>query len=195
MIVAEYLVSQLPEEYGIILPAIIFAQKGILLPKIITPEDIIQAFQKSQSIFPADLSLPYTARVAYKHVLIDIIDIDVFLNDNILGYILRNPLVHGAVYNLYKLIPFHTNVKNSEDTFVFIRSEGDYLLMDILKQMCVKLSDPEASKCKTISPEWLMCKQVFPLKSTHLHQACEAKLLEPIITIPPECNKEIITLN
>jgi hypothetical protein len=125
----------------------------------------------------------------------DIVDIDVFLNDNILVYILRIPLVHSVVYNLYKLIPFPTRVRNSEDTFVFISSEEDYLLMDTLKQMYAKLSDLQVSKCKTISPELRMCKQALPLKSTHLHQECEAKLLEPIITIPPDCNKKIITLN
>jgi hypothetical protein len=118
-----------------------------------------------------------------------------FLNDNILGYILRTPLVHSVVYNLYKLIPFPTKVRNSMDTFVFISSEEDCLLMDTLKQMCAKLRDLQVSKCKTVSPELRMCKQVFPLKSTHLHQKCEAKLLEPTITIPPDCNKKIITLN
>jgi hypothetical protein len=40
-----------------------------------------------------------------------------------------------------------------------------------------------------------MCKQVFPSKSTHLHQEYEGKFLEPTITIPPDCNKKIITLN
>jgi hypothetical protein len=195
MIIVEHLVSQLREEYDIILSAITFAQKGILFPQIITPEDIIEAFQQSQSILPTDLSLPSTARVAYKHVLMDIVDIDVFLNDNILGHILRIPLVHCVVYNLYKLIPFPTKVRNSEDTFVFISSEENYLLMDTLKQIYAKLSDLQVGKCKTISPELRMCKQVFPLKSKHLHQECEAKLLEPTITIPPDCNKKIITLN
>jgi hypothetical protein len=38
MIIAEHLVSQLRQEYDIILSAITFAQKGILLPQIITPE-------------------------------------------------------------------------------------------------------------------------------------------------------------
>jgi hypothetical protein len=117
-----------------------------------------------------------------------------FLND-ILGYILKIPLVHSAVYNLNKLIPFPTKVKNSEDTFVFTGSEEDYLLMDTLKQMYVKLSELELRKCKIISPEWRTYKQVFPLKSTHLHRECEAKLLEPTITIPPDCNRKIIALN
>jgi hypothetical protein len=195
MIIAEHLVSQLRKEYDIILSAITFAQKGILLPQIVTPEDITEAFQLSQSTLPTGLSLPSTARVAYKHVLMDIVDIDVFLNDNILGYILRIPLVHSVVYNLYKLMPFPTKVRNSEDTFVFISSEEDYLLLDTSKQIYAKLSDLQASKCKTISPELRMCKQAFPLKSTNLYQECEAKLLEPTITIPPDCNKKIITLN
>jgi hypothetical protein len=66
--------------------------------------------------------------------------------------------VHSVVYNLYKLIQFPTKIKNSEDTFVFVSSEEDYLLMDTLKQMCVKLSDLQVSKCKIISPEGCMCK-------------------------------------
>jgi hypothetical protein len=67
--------------------------------------------------------------------------------------------------------------------------------MDILKEMYVKLSELELSKCKIISPQWHMCKEVFPLKSTHLHQECEAKSLEPTITIPTDCNRKIITRN
>jgi hypothetical protein len=133
MIIIEHVISQLKENYDIILSAIIFAQKGILSPQIITPEDIIEVFQKSHSILPPDLSLPSTARVAYDHGLMDFIDINVFINDNVLGYILRIPLVHSVVYNLYKLIPFPTRVQNSEDTFVFIGSEKDYLLMDTRK--------------------------------------------------------------
>jgi hypothetical protein len=123
MIIIEHLISKLREDYDIILSAIIFAQKGILLPQIITSEDIIEAFQKSHLILPHDLSLRSTARVAYESVLINITDIDVFLNDNILGYILRIPLVHSVVYNLCKLIPFLTHVKNSQDTFVFTGSK------------------------------------------------------------------------
>jgi hypothetical protein len=83
MIIVENLVSQLREEYDLTLSAMNFAQKGILLLQIITSEGIIAAFQKFQLILPPDLSLPSTARVAYKHVLMDIVDIYMFLSDNI----------------------------------------------------------------------------------------------------------------
>jgi hypothetical protein len=195
MIVIEHLISQLKGEYDTLLFAIIFAQKGILLPQIITPGDIIRAFQNSHSILPHDLSLPTPARVAYEHVLMNIVDIDVFLNDDVLGYVLKTPLVNSAVYNLYKLIPFPTKVNSSENTFVFIEGEKDYFMIDTLKQVYAKLSELDLDKCKVISPDWRICKQTFPMKSTHLHQECEVRLLDPITSIPLDCNKKIISLN
>jgi hypothetical protein len=136
---------------------IILAQKGILSPQIITPGDIIRASQNSHSILPRDLSLPTTARVAYKEVLMKIIDIDMFLNDNVLGYVINLPLVNSAVYNLYKLIPFPTKVNNSENAFVFIENEKDFLMRDTLKQIYVKPDELELDKCKVISPDWHVC--------------------------------------
>jgi hypothetical protein len=123
-----------------------------------------------------------------------IIYIDVFLNDNVLGYVLKIPLVNSDVYNLYKLIPFPTKVNNSENTFVYIESERDFLMIDTMKQMYVKLNELELDECKIISPDWRVCKHAFPLKSTHLHQECEARLPEPTRSIPLDCNKDV-TLN
>jgi hypothetical protein len=51
MIIIEYLIGQLKEENDTLLFAIIFAQKGILSPKIINPRDIIRAFQNSLRFF------------------------------------------------------------------------------------------------------------------------------------------------
>lgn len=100
--------------------------------------------------------------MAYEYVLINIIDIDVFVNNSILEYVLRTPLVNSVIYNLYKLNPFPTKVKNSKDTFVFIGSEKDYLLChDKTNVDYVKFSELEVSKCKIISPEWLRVNRYF----------------------------------
>jgi hypothetical protein len=74
--------------------------------------------------------------VAYEHVVMKISDVDVFLNDSVLGYVVRIRLMNTVVLSVYKLIQFPTRIKNSEDTFPFIGNEKDYLLMDTLKQMC-----------------------------------------------------------
>jgi hypothetical protein len=64
-----------------------------------------------------------------------------------------------------------------------------------MKQIYVKLNELELDKCKIISLDWRVCKQAFPLKSTHLHQECEARLLEPTTAIPLDCNNKVVSLN
>jgi hypothetical protein len=124
-----------------------------------------------------------------------IIDIEVFLNENVLGYILKIPLVNSDMYNLYKLIPFPTKVNDSENTFVYIESERGFLMIDTMKQMYVNLNEQELDECKIISPARRVCTQAFPLKSAHLQQECKDRWLEPTTAIPLDCNKKIVPLN
>ncbi|PNF16823.1 hypothetical protein B7P43_G17022 [Cryptotermes secundus] len=77
----------------------------------------------------------------------------------------------------------------------FIGSEEDFLMIDTLKQVYVKLNELELDECKVISPDWLVCKQTFPVKSTHVHQECEVRLLEPTTGIPLDSKKKIISLD
>jgi hypothetical protein len=62
VIVFYYLISPLKEHYDVILSAIVSAHREIILPQIITPEDVIQPFQLSHSILLPDLFLPSTDR-------------------------------------------------------------------------------------------------------------------------------------
>jgi hypothetical protein len=87
--------------------------------------------------------------------------------------------VYSDVYNLYMFIPFLTKVYNSEKTFVSIESERDFLMIDTMKQMNVKLNELELDECKIISPDWRVCKQTFPLKSTLLNLVFLFRILGP----------------
>jgi hypothetical protein len=106
----------------------------ILSAIILTETDFItvnnntEALQNSHSILPRDLFLLSKARVVYEHALMYIININMFVNDHVLGYVLRASLVNSVVYNLYQLIPFPTRVKNSQNTFVIMGSDRDFLL-------------------------------------------------------------------
>ena len=72
----------------------------------------MRALHNSHSSFPPDLSLRSTAKVAYEHLLMNIIDTDVFL---------RTPLVNGFVCILYQRTPFPTKVKDTNHTSVHVR--------------------------------------------------------------------------
>jgi hypothetical protein len=66
--------------------------------------------------------------------------------------------------------------------------------MDTSRQMYSKLNNIELSELEIISPDRPVFSKTFPLKSTHLHQENEAKLLEPTTAIPPDSNRKIVTL-
>jgi hypothetical protein len=128
------------------------------------------------------------------HVVTNITDDDVFIDDSVLGQVLRISLVNTVVFSVHKLTQFLTMIKNNDDTFHCIRSEEDCLLMDTLIQMYSKLNNIELSELEIISPDWRVFYKTFPLKSTHLHQENEAKLLEPTTAFPPDSNRKINTL-
>ena len=44
--------------------------------------------------------------------------------------------------------------------------------MDMLCNMCVKLSELEVSKSNVMSPEWRLYEHVFVLEFTHLRLKC-----------------------
>jgi len=82
------------------------------------------------------------------HVVPNITDDNVFINDSVLGQVLRVSLVNTVIFSVYYLTQFLTRVKNSDDTFLCMRSEEDSLLMDTLIQMYNKLHDLELSELR-----------------------------------------------
>jgi hypothetical protein len=68
-------------------------------------------------------------------------------------------------------------------------------MIDPLNQAYVKPDEIELDKCNVISPDWRVCRQTFPLKSMHLQQECEARLLKATTAIPLDCSKKITSHN
>ena len=81
------------------------SQKGVFQPHIITPAKIMKHMKASQADMPPELSLPLTLSAVYHHLVLRIIDIDVFLKGNFLVYIIRLPLTNSVNYNLYHELP------------------------------------------------------------------------------------------
>jgi hypothetical protein len=55
----------------------------------------------SEADMPPKLSLPLPMSADYYHLVLRIIDFDVFLKGNFLVYIIRLPLTNNINYNLY----------------------------------------------------------------------------------------------
>jgi dsDNA-specific endonuclease/ATPase MutS2 len=71
-------IDECRREYEILIDAILNSQKGLLQPQIITPAQIMKRMKASQADMPPELSLPLPPSAAYHHLVLRIIDFDVF---------------------------------------------------------------------------------------------------------------------
>ena len=188
-------IDECRRQYEILIDANVNSQKGVLQPQIITPAQIMKHMKASEADMPPELSFPLPLSAAYQHLVLRIIDFDVFLKGNFLVYIIRLPLTNSINYNLYHVLPLPIQVKNTESKFTFLLPEREYLLMDTAKKYFARLRADELNSCKLVSSRHRVCRQSQPLQLTHLDEECEAQILQALRTIPSTCSQRIAELN
>ena len=191
----ERALSECRREYDILIDAIVNSQKGILQPHIITPAQIMKQLKASQADIPSDLSIPIPLSATYQNLIVNMIDLDVFIKDNFLVYVIRLPLTNHVNYNLYHVLPLPIKIKNTNNKFTFIVPEREYLLMDVAKRYYTKLKVSELKDCKLISTQHRICKKIGPVQITHLNEECEVEMLQSVRTIPLSCSQRVAEIN
>jgi hypothetical protein len=88
---------------------------------------------------PPQLPLPLPLSAAYHHLVVRIIDFDVFFKGNFLVYIICLPLTNSIILNLYSVLPLPIQLKTTESKFIFLLPEHEYLVMHIAKQYFARL--------------------------------------------------------
>lgn len=182
-------------EYNILIDAILNSQKGILQPHIITPAQIVSQMKASQADIPSEFTLPIPLSAAYQNLIVNILDLDVFIRDNFLVYVIRLPLTNHVKYNVYHVLPLPIRIKDTDTRFTFILPEREYLLMDTAKRYYARLRVTEIKDCKVLTSRHRVCKQNNPVQLTHLHEECEVEMLQSLRAIPSSCSQRIAEIN
>jgi hypothetical protein len=144
--------------YEILIEAILNAQKGILQPHVISPMQIINRLIQIQTDIPSDLMLPFPLSATYHHYVNRLVDIDVFLKDKFLVYIVHVPLTNHIRYEMFHILSLPIRIKDSQTKFALITPECEYLLMDVAKRY-IRLQASECKECKVINNGYQLCKQ------------------------------------
>jgi hypothetical protein len=182
-------------EYDILIDAILNSQKGILQPHIITPAQIVKQIKASQADIPAELTLPVPLSATLQNLIVNIIDLDVFIKNNFLVYVIRLPLTNHVKYNVYHVLPLPIRLEDASNRFIFILPEREYLLMDTAKRYYARLGINEFKECKLVTTRSRVCKPSSPVQLTHLHEECEVEMLQPLRAIPSSCSRRIAEIN
>jgi len=191
----ERALGECKKEYNILIDAIINSQKGILQPHIITPAQIVKQMKASQADIPSELSLPIPLSATYQSLIVNMIDLDVFIRNKFLVYVIRLPLTNHIKYNLYHVLPLPIKIKGTNTSFTFIIPEREYLLMDVAKRYYARLKVNEIKECKIINSYHRVCKQNNPVHISQLHEECEVEMLQSVRTIPSSCSQRIAEIN
>ena len=81
---------------------------------------------------------------------------------------------------MFRVIPFPAQVKGMEGRFILIQPEKGFTVNDNIKRFYAKLEQADIRQCKRIQVIELICKQDFPLFSSHSSRDCEVLMLQSI---------------
>ena len=187
-------IEELQDQYSMLIDAVIHAQKGILQPQLISPRKILQIMKDNQAHFPLDQSLPIPLSSEYAPQLLQLIDLDVFVQGTYFVYVITLPLTSQLSYNMYHIHIFPSKINGTASKFIFVQPEKEIILVDKTKQYYTRLSLSELARCKVPTPALYVCNQHSPVQLMHSGTECEARLLQYITRIPPTCSQRITEL-
>jgi hypothetical protein len=106
----------------LVIESIINAQKGILQPQIVAPRLLMETLRKSISYFPKGTLAPFSLSKDSMSIISKLCDIHVYVNKEILGYVITLPLVNKNIFRALRLIPLP--IARDDQKFVYIDTES-----------------------------------------------------------------------
>jgi hypothetical protein len=185
--------NAIQRKLDLLINSVINAQKRILQPQIMSPNTLMEALLKGAPAFPKGTTLPIPLSKDSAHQLIRLCELQVYIKQGILGYVALVPLVNRGDFNIYKLIPVPVSLDRTK--FMYIDTGRSLLWIDQARQYYFLSDESGMENCKTLNALLHVCKQVQPLLSSHLHDNCLVKMLQPRGSVPPMCERRIVELS
>jgi hypothetical protein len=119
-------------------------------------------------------------------------DLQVYIKNGILGYVIMLPLVNRGNFNVYQLIPIPVPLDRTK--FLYIDTGKSCLWIDQARQYYFMTDNEWIESCKMLNTMYV-CKQNQPLLSSHLHENCMVKMLQPRGNVPTICEKRVVEIS
>lgn len=175
-----------------LLDIILYAERGILHPLVISPVSLVNELSKLQAYLDG-LSFPINPVVENMHILYNLVKTNVYYLNGKISFVILIPLIDPRIYDVLKVSSLPILISNS--TYIFVVPQNNYLAIYAVKQHYFLLDRLEISECNKIFVDNYICKQQKPIYLVHLHGGCEANLFSPTTTIPESCEKRLMKLN
>lgn len=177
---------------NLITDSLVHAQDGTLQPELITPMQIKKIMSNEHPYTGLDYPVTLSSQELMK-----IITPHIYLQGKYLVYLLEIPLILPETYQMYKILPFPTPGKRSNETskYIYIESTKDFIISDPLHQKFAKVSQHQMDTCFKINELTSVCKETFPILTYKAGEDCEATLLHPSSTeVPSSCSRRMMEI-
>jgi hypothetical protein len=112
----------------ILLQSIINARKGILEQQIVSPKLIMDALTQSMPTFPKDTATFFSLSKGCLNLIYNVCDIYVYIEKNVLGYVITSPLITRGMLKAYRMLPISISLGNGK--FAYVNTEESNLCID-----------------------------------------------------------------
>ena len=179
------------QEVQSITTTIMFAKRGELHPRVLTPKQILSELIIATKHIPLNLHFPYALLEQNSERILQLSELTSFRINKLLIFSISNPLTSDEIFDVFKLIPFPMKV--SLNKFIFINTKNNYLLFNEKRTNFALMED--MSTCLSVHPELFICNLLQPIYSRISNKICEVELLTKIENIPQDCDMKVVTLN
>jgi hypothetical protein len=124
--------NALQRDLDILIDSVINAHKGVLQPQIVSPATLMDSLIKSSPAFPKDTTLPFPLSKDSTHLLFRLCNLQVYIKNGILGYMISLPLVNRGTFDVYKLIPIPIALDRNQ--YLYIETGKPFLWIDKARQ-------------------------------------------------------------
>ena len=116
----------------IMLHSLVEVQRGVLHPQVVSPLNVITALMRASPYFPPDTSLPFPLSKDSVYLLYKLCEVNVYMWNDTLCYVIKLPLVNKGDYDILRLIPIPIAMGSGK--FVYLDTGNDLLFFDRVSQ-------------------------------------------------------------
>jgi hypothetical protein len=125
----------------------------------------MESLIKSAPAVPKDTTFPFPLSKDSIYLLLRLIELHVYIQDGILGYVLLLYLVNRGTFDIYRLIPIPMDWSSQA---ILLLKESDWM-----------------NSCNLLNSRSNVYKQNQPFLSSHLQENCVVLLLQSKGIVPP----------
>ena len=182
----------LQRNIDLVLDSVLHAQSGNIQPQIVPHKLLLESLKESQSFFPRDTILPFPLSKDASSIIYKVCEMQVYIRNNRLSYVVSVPLVDKGEFKAYHLVPVPIPV--NKEKLIYIGTARSILCVDRTRQYYYFSSDLELQKCKEPTKHRYVCKQDKPLLSSLAQEECAVRLLKVWKPLPDSCEVHFVKL-